>query len=468
MAKNKKKPNVQKLSPENYIRLKARNLPVYECWLNSDWKKMYIAEIMIARIHANGNITWAIYMVDLLCRGVKDTLYQFNVTKEEYEDTLTLFIEKEKNIKKTDYVLVHNILYAASEYATGLGLQQHKDFKSVTQYMLKEDTDDIKLIKIECGRNGKPMLIQNDSLTNREEQKIINQLEKAVGKGNFDVIGGEDDYDMDTEEVDEEVDEDFTVVLDNEYTMMGFDEKRTLFLDMNNKDFTKLTLKERNKLIILTDNICLLDVCDYDIIGDLLINWKAEKEIEIVEDDYTTELLGIAPDRTISEEEIFDFIETDILIQESPGKAAKLLKNLRKRWGNIPFLCYLELKYLEVKKPKELESKLKEYITLYPDYPLLKLEVYRRTTIATEDPDKIIILDFNEIFRGRNAITNYEMFEFQVVKLSVLIGLKDINKIEAQNMIIDDLSVKEEYLGFIGSTVMLTKIKLLYDYLESF
>ena len=115
MAKNKKRPNVQILSPENYIRLKARNLPVYECWLNSDWKKMYIAEIMIARTHTNGNITWAIYMVDLLCRGVKDTLYQFNVTKEDYKDTLTLFIEEEKNIKKTDYVLVHNILYAASE-----------------------------------------------------------------------------------------------------------------------------------------------------------------------------------------------------------------------------------------------------------------------------------------------------------------------------------------------------------------
>jgi len=465
MAKNKNKPNVQKLSPENYIRLKARNLPVYECWLNSDWKKMCIAQIVIARIHTNGNITWAIYMVELLCRGVNETLYQFNATKEDYEDTLSLFIEHQKNIKKTDYVLVHNILYAASEYASGLGLQQHKDFTSVTQYMLEEDTDDIKLIKIECGRNGKPLFIQSDSVTTREEQKIINQLEKAVGKGNFNVIGGEDGSDMDTDEFDEEVDESFTEELDNEYTMMGFEEKRALFLKMNKKDFTKLTLEQRNRLIILTDNICLLDVCDYDKINDLLIKWKAEKEIEIIDDDYTTELLGIAPDRIISEEDIADFIETDFQIQESPRKAAKLLKNLRKRWGNIPFLCYLELKYMEVKKPKELESMLKEYITLYPDYPLLKLEAYRRTIITTEDPNKIIILDFNEIFRGRNAITNYEMFEFQVAKLSVLIGLKDINKIEAQNIIIDDLSVKEEYLGFIGSTVMLSKIKLLYNYL---
>jgi hypothetical protein len=426
---------------------------------------MCIAQIVIARIHTNGNITWAIYMVELLCRGVNETLYQFNATKEDYEDTLSLFIEHQKNIKKTDYVLVHNILYAASEYASGLGLQQHKDFTSVTQYMLEEDTDDIKLIKIECGRNGKPLFIQSDSVTTREEQKIINQLEKAVGKGNFNVIGGEDGSDMDTDEFDEEVDESFTEELDNEYTMMGFEEKRALFLKMNKKDFTKLTLEQRNRLIILTDNICLLDVCDYDKINDLLIKWKAEKEIEIIDDDYTTELLGIAPDRIISEEDIADFIETDFQIQESPRKAAKLLKNLRKRWGNIPFLCYLELKYMEVKKPKELESMLKEYITLYPDYPLLKLEAYRRTIITTEDPNKIIILDFNEIFRGRNAITNYEMFEFQVAKLSVLIGLKDINKIEAQNIIIDDLSVKEEYLGFIGSTVMLSKIKLLYNYL---
>jgi hypothetical protein len=360
---------------------------------------MCIAQIVIARIYTNGNITWAIYIVDLLCRGVNETLYQFNATKEDYEDTLSLFIEHQKNIKKTDYVLVHNILYAASEYASGLGLQQHKDFTSVTQYMLEEDTDDIKLIKIECGRNGKPLFIQSDSVTTREEQKIINQLEKAVGKGNFNVIGGEDGYDMDTDEfdekvddeVDDEVDDDFTEELDNKYTLMGFEEKRALFLDMNKKDFTELTLKEQNKLIILTDNICLLDVCDYDIVDNLVIKWKAEKEIEIINDDYTTELLGIAPDRIISEEDIADFIETDFQIQESPRKAAKLLKNLRKKWGNSPFLCYLELKYLEVKKPKELESKLKEYIALYPDYPLLKLEAYRSTIIATEDPDKIII-----------------------------------------------------------------------------
>ena len=56
MAKNKKqKPHQQLLSPENYIRQKARNLVLHECLLNSDWKEGGLAEIIVSRVHVASN-----------------------------------------------------------------------------------------------------------------------------------------------------------------------------------------------------------------------------------------------------------------------------------------------------------------------------------------------------------------------------------------------------------------------------
>lgn len=70
MAKNKKTNNAnQKLSPENYIRQKARSLPIYECWITSNWKNSGLASICISRIHSNGNLTLGMYLVDLYCLG---------------------------------------------------------------------------------------------------------------------------------------------------------------------------------------------------------------------------------------------------------------------------------------------------------------------------------------------------------------------------------------------------------------
>jgi hypothetical protein len=45
MAKKKQTQQVQQLSPENYIRQKARNLPVFECMINEDWEVSKMASV---------------------------------------------------------------------------------------------------------------------------------------------------------------------------------------------------------------------------------------------------------------------------------------------------------------------------------------------------------------------------------------------------------------------------------------
>ena len=72
---------VKQLSPKKYIETKVRNLPIYKCLVNKDWDEARIAEIIVMRKHANGNVTAGVYLVDLLCLGIKDTFFFFNQAK---------------------------------------------------------------------------------------------------------------------------------------------------------------------------------------------------------------------------------------------------------------------------------------------------------------------------------------------------------------------------------------------------
>jgi hypothetical protein len=157
--------------------------------------------------------------------------------------------------------------------------------------------------------------------------------------------------------LDKDEEDNFIEQLDDDYSMMGFEDKCKMFLAMTKEGLDSLTVEQRTKISILTDSIYFLDVCDYDIVDDLVFKWKAEIEMRIAEENYTAESLGIASNQIITNTDIDEFSETDILINESPKKAVKLLNALQKKWGNIPFVCYLELKNIENQKSKEYKKK---------------------------------------------------------------------------------------------------------------
>lgn len=153
MAKQK---SSQHDSPEKYIRTRARTLPIYKCFINSDWKESGVAAIIIGRRHNTGNITVAIFLTDLFARGVKDTFFKFNISEDEFLELAKRATET--NSIEVEYPLVHNIIYGANEFAEAHGFRIHRDF-SLTQYILEEDSEEIEYIDIEFGKDGKPLVI---------------------------------------------------------------------------------------------------------------------------------------------------------------------------------------------------------------------------------------------------------------------------------------------------------------------
>ena len=151
-----KKQFPKQLSPENYIKTKARTLPLYKCYVNDEWKESGMANIIITRKHITGNVTFGVYLVDLFALGTKDTFWNFNQTSA----VLSAILDR-ANFIEIDYNLAHNIIYGANEYAVENGFKIHKDFTSLTQYILEPDDEKIPLIDVEFGKDGKPLVIQN-------------------------------------------------------------------------------------------------------------------------------------------------------------------------------------------------------------------------------------------------------------------------------------------------------------------
>jgi len=143
-------------TPQEYIRTRARKLPIDACYINQSWKESGMASIIVVRKHTNQNYTFGVYLVDIFALGTKDTFFNFNVS----ESVLTEMLERMEEDKfiKTDYALVHNIIYGGNEFAEDNGYKVCKDFK-LTQFILEEDSEDIEFIDIEFGKDGEPFLI---------------------------------------------------------------------------------------------------------------------------------------------------------------------------------------------------------------------------------------------------------------------------------------------------------------------
>lgn len=171
------------ITPEKFIRTKARLLPLWKCYINESWYDMGKGSLIIARRHSNGNVTCGFYLIDLFCVGMKDSFYLYNIPGNEFENVLDEMSEKE-DLLEIEYSLAHNIIYGSMDFADSFSFKPHKSFQ-LTKYILEDDQQDIEYISIPFGIDNKPAVV----VSSRDPKlKIINHLKKTVGEDNFIVM----------------------------------------------------------------------------------------------------------------------------------------------------------------------------------------------------------------------------------------------------------------------------------------
>lgn len=184
--------------PENFIKTRARELPLGKCYISSDWEEYRLANILVSRKHTNGNITLGFYLVDLKCLGIKDAFFKFNVREDEMFDLVDYM-----NAVEIEYTQVHNIIYGGEAFANDCGFKPHKDWK-VVQFILEEDDDHIPLVDIEFGEDGVPAYYVGPNDDPAKINQILATLDKNVGLGNYLFYNDEDEFNEITEEDNEQ------------------------------------------------------------------------------------------------------------------------------------------------------------------------------------------------------------------------------------------------------------------------
>lgn len=463
MGKNNNGKVIHMLSPENYIRKKARTLPIYECLVRSDWEETKMTTVTVARNHTNGNITVCSYLVDLFCLGVKDSMYLFNVPVHEYEEFKER-VNREMEMTEVDYTLAHNIVYAAIEFAEEFGFKPHKDYESVTKFMLEEDTEDIELIEIECGNDGKPIYMRGPFEDDAKARRIITQLEKNAGPGNYEYIDGFDEFDDD--DFDDEFDEDDDEV--NEFSEMDFDEKRKLFLAMSPK-MDDMDDDEGKRFINLVDSI-VNDLVDVDQHNKFYDEFLEELNIEVDEDEIPDQLLGIRPgEREISEELKDRFMSIYQLIDENPELGKEELKLFQKEVIGVPGVYFLELLLLQMNDSSKYPQKIKDYARIYPHYPLIQILWATEQVLTEKNHKKIPGYPFKQetFFPDRETIHPIEQF-YTLMLYAFVSGIEmDINKIEAFSSVLWEFDLPTEQEMVLMSSISILKINYLVAHIRN-
>lgn len=142
-------------------------------------------QTMVVREQPSGKLLMGVFLLDTYCLGIKSASYKVNQEEEEITEMLEMMGgNEEAPLDSCAYVLLHNLIYGALAYAEELGFFPDPDF-GVARYLLEEDTDEIELIDLEFGKDGKPFFISGpyDNVP-----RILATLERKVGKGNFEFI----------------------------------------------------------------------------------------------------------------------------------------------------------------------------------------------------------------------------------------------------------------------------------------
>lgn len=445
--KKKKKPSPQILSPENYIRQRARNLPVFKCFVNDGWDEDGLAHVTIARKHVNGNVTYCSCLVDLKCLGIKDTLYQFNVPEyefDEYKDKL----ETDIGLIECEYNLVHNIIHAGWEYAEDIGFEPHKDFLSITQYMLEEDSDAIPLIDIHCGgENGKPLFVQGPLEDDTMAGMIVSRLEKRLGAGNYDYVLGWDNPFDDPYDDEEDDEEDFF----DEYSGNSYKENAAIFLELTRYlENAGPEEEERFKRIETLTDMLYGDLTDLKKVEGMVGKWRKESYGYTVTNAAYWQMLGLKNEDEITYEDLSYLTKED--------DHDKLQQYARERWGELPYVELLEIQSLD--DPSEKKAKIAGALKQYPDHALLKLE---EKAIRIQDKKlKKTELSFRSLFGERTEITPHEYVSWQVGMLHYFASTRDLAGIEALSLFNDsEIHTEHDQTGMSLSILYVMRISVL-------
>jgi hypothetical protein len=142
-----------------------------------------IGHVLISRNYPTGHVTFAAFLVDVFCLGVKDTF--FNVApRSKYERDLYGRMSRQDDLVEMAPEAARKLVEGAVAYAEELGLPPHPDYRKAREIFGDIDAGACRE-EFEYGRKGKPYFVGGPNDGPEKCRRIMNTLTHRLGHDGF-------------------------------------------------------------------------------------------------------------------------------------------------------------------------------------------------------------------------------------------------------------------------------------------
>jgi hypothetical protein len=162
----------------------AANWPVHEVLLSRNWEEpgAAITMLLARRSPTSGKVASALLLIDLGCLGVKSAQVHTFKDVREYNAGLRAHALGLQPMMAVSLNLAAKIVATGLEYAAALGFKPDPVYVQAAHLLAGVDPDAEPTAVPTGGPEGKPFYVNGP---HDDARKIIEQLLRAVGPGNF-------------------------------------------------------------------------------------------------------------------------------------------------------------------------------------------------------------------------------------------------------------------------------------------
>ena len=172
---------ISELSPSTQMR-RSVDAPVYECLVPEELFQMGIGSVVFSRELPGGEIAVVVFLLDVFCLGVKNTLVSV-VPEDEYQSMLE-HIAQNETLASIDPACARKLVEEAEAYAADLGFRPHPDY--LVGRMIFGDVDPSTCsMSFTFGKDGKPFYASGPYDTVEKSRRIIDTLTRRCGPDGF-------------------------------------------------------------------------------------------------------------------------------------------------------------------------------------------------------------------------------------------------------------------------------------------
>lgn len=188
-AKQKERKKVlakQKLPSAGTMLQRSGSAPISHCVAGRELWTQGMGSVLIGRQLPNGQVAFAMFLVDMYCLGVKDVILNV-MGRLRFQSEILDPLHGSQTVETISPACARKLVEGAVAYAQSLGLPPHEDYRQA-KYIFGDIDGALCPEEFTYGKDGKPMFIEGPSDSPGRVRRILYTLSQHMPPDAFDYV----------------------------------------------------------------------------------------------------------------------------------------------------------------------------------------------------------------------------------------------------------------------------------------